>query len=45
MVKNRTTRSVYSLQTTVVRGNSGGPVVASDGTVVGVVFATLYHVQ
>jgi S1-C subfamily serine protease len=38
--KNRTTRSVYSLQTTVVRGNSGGPVVASDGTVVGVVFAT-----
>jgi S1-C subfamily serine protease len=38
--KNRTTREVYSLQTTIVRGNSGGPVVASDGTVVGVVFAT-----
>jgi S1-C subfamily serine protease len=38
--QNRTTRSVYSLQTTVVRGNSGGPVVSSDGSVMGVVFAT-----
>lgn len=38
--QNRTTRDVYSLQTTVVRGNSGGPVVATEGTVVGVVFAT-----
>ena len=38
--KSRTTREVYSLQTTIVRGNSGGPVVASDGTVLGVVFAT-----
>lgn len=38
--KERVTREVYSLQTTIVRGNSGGPVVATDGTVVGVVFAT-----
>ena len=38
--KSRTTREVYSLQTTIVRGNSGGPVVASDGSVLGVVFAT-----
>ncbi|MGB4800116.1 MAG: MarP family serine protease [Candidatus Saccharimonadales bacterium] len=37
---NRTNREVYSLQTTVVRGNSGGPIVTPDGTVAGVVFAT-----
>ncbi len=38
--KNRVVREVYSLQTTIVRGNSGGPVIDANGTVVGVVFAT-----
>lgn len=33
------TRSVYELQTEIDQGNSGGPVVLPDGTVVGVVFA------
>lgn len=32
-------RSVYELQSTIVPGNSGGPVVLPDGTVVGMVFA------
>lgn len=32
-------RSTYELQTKVVSGNSGGPVVLPDGTVVGLVFA------
>lgn len=35
----RTTRSVYSLQTNIVRGNSGGPVVDTEGNVIGIVFA------
>ncbi len=33
------TREVYSVNADVRPGNSGGPVLASDGTVVGVVFA------
>ncbi|MFZ1484285.1 MAG: MarP family serine protease [Candidatus Saccharimonadales bacterium] len=33
-------RNVLSLQATVIQGNSGGPVVAENGEVVGVVFAT-----
>jgi S1-C subfamily serine protease len=32
-------RDIYSLQTVVRPGNSGGPVVSPDGTVIGVVFA------
>ena len=36
----RTTRNVYSLQTELRRGNSGGPVIDTSGNVVGVVFAT-----
>lgn len=33
------TRSIYELQGHVVRGDSGGPVVLGDGTVVGMTFA------
>jgi S1-C subfamily serine protease len=34
-----TTRQVYELRAVVRPGNSGGPMVSPDGTVVGVVFA------
>jgi len=34
-----TTRAVYELQATIRPGNSGGPFVNSDGTVLGVVFS------
>lgn len=34
-----TLRTVYELQTMIESGNSGGPVVLTDGTVIGVVFA------
>jgi len=33
------TRTVYELQTVVESGNSGGPVVRPDGTVIGLIFA------
>ncbi len=36
---SRTTRSIYELQTSVTVGNSGGPVVLRDGSVVGMIFA------
>lgn len=34
-----TKRHIYELQTTVEPGNSGGPLVLPDGTVIGVIFA------
>ena len=38
--QDRTARDVYSIQATVVPGNSGGPLVDTNGEVIGVVFAT-----
>lgn len=38
--QNRTTRSVYTLQSHILPGNSGGPVIDTNGAVRGVVFAT-----
>ena len=35
-----TTREVYSLQAHVIPGNSGGPFIGADGSVLGIVFAT-----
>lgn len=37
--RNLTSRDVYQLQAQVRQGNSGGPFVTEDGTVLGVVFA------
>src|SRR5262249_34430380 len=34
-----TTRDIYEIQAEIVPGNSGGPLVAKDGKVMGVVFA------
>jgi S1-C subfamily serine protease len=34
-----TLRSVYELQANVIPGNSGGPIIESNGDVIGVVFA------
>ena len=37
--KGNTNRDVYEIQADIIPGNSGGPLVTKDGTVVGVVFA------
>jgi S1-C subfamily serine protease len=37
--RGNTERDVYEIQANVIPGNSGGPLVAKDGTVIGVVFA------
>jgi S1-C subfamily serine protease len=37
--RGQTSRDVYELQANVIPGNSGGPLVAKDGTVIGVIFA------
>jgi len=37
--RGETSRDVYELQANVIPGNSGGPLVAKDGTVIGVIFA------
>jgi uncharacterized membrane protein required for colicin V production len=37
--KGNTTRSVYEIKATVIPGNSGGPLITKNGTVVGIVFA------
>lgn len=37
--RGNTTRSVYEVAATIIPGNSGGPLVATDGSVIGVVFA------
>lgn len=39
-LKEAVIREVLALQTTVIQGNSGGPVINTKGAVVGVVFAT-----
>jgi S1-C subfamily serine protease len=37
--RGATTRDVYELRAHIIPGNSGGPLVATDGTVIGVIFA------
>lgn len=37
--RGTTDRSVYEIQADIIPGNSGGPLILADGTVVGVVFA------
>ncbi len=38
--QSHTTRSVYTLQSTIMPGNSGGPIIDTKGVVRGIVFAT-----
>jgi S1-C subfamily serine protease len=37
--QGETSRNVYGVKANIIPGNSGGPLVAKDGTVIGVVFA------
>jgi S1-C subfamily serine protease len=43
--KHTTTRDIYELQTNIIPGNSGGPLINERGKVMGVIFAesTSYH--
>jgi len=43
--QGNTQRDVYEVKATVIPGNSGGPLVATDGSVIGIVFAqsTVYN--
>lgn len=38
--EGRTVRDIYSVRAKIIPGNSGGPVVSADGSVLGIVFAT-----
>ncbi|MGC1176788.1 MAG: MarP family serine protease [Candidatus Saccharimonadales bacterium] len=37
--RGSTNRDVYEIQANIIPGNSGGPLIATDGTVIGVIFA------
>lgn len=37
--RNSTSRDIYEVQADIIPGNSGGPLIAADGSVIGLVFA------